>query len=316
MVNDRNKFGKIREQDSELYLNIKKSIIEYKLDYGLPGIDDETNLEVFILQIIDSQRRIKYIQKILEREHTNLVADPKSKAFDPLKAAVYFLNNQMIDEACWLIFLSINFGKNKKTNWALVKAFYGNLGDSENWTWEKITNDKVAFKSWIFENYQKLKTYGNFGNHRKYCSLKPNIFSKVILSYIDWIETNGGHSNLFNKAINSSKNDPKDSFLSLYKQMNDVYSFGRMGKFDYLCMIGKMKLANITPGEIFLSEATGPKDGCFILFGHHNKADINLMNDKLTLLEQKINLEFGMQILEDAICNWQKNPNKYIYFNG
>lgn len=317
MANKRIGYGKIRKQDLELYNEVEKSILTYSKEYGMPlGISDDACFHVFILQIIDSVRRIKFVERIMERKFSNLVANPNSIAFDPLKAAVFHIKNNNIDEACWLIFLSIHFGKHKKYNWNLVKAFYGKLGDTNYWTWENTKNDLVGFQNWLQLNETKIKSYGAFGNHRKYSSLKPNITGEVIKSYIRWVDFYGNHINLFNTVNNSLGMNSIKTFKDLYKKMNAVYGFGRMGKFDFLCMIGKMKIVDIFPGEVFLKEATGPKIGCSLLFGNNSNSEIDIMNDKLNLLEKELNLDFGMQILEDAICNWQKNPKKYIYFKG
>jgi hypothetical protein len=40
------------------------------------------------------------------------------------------------------------------------------------------------------------------------------------------------------------------------------------------------------------------------------------VEDWLTSLDKVLGLPFGMQILEDAICNWQKTPNKFKHFRG
>ena len=78
----------------------------------LPGIANPQHREVFIKQIIDSDRRIEYVSLIASRGICAQRADPHNAAlFDPLRAALLHKSQGNIDEACWLIFLLTHFGK-------------------------------------------------------------------------------------------------------------------------------------------------------------------------------------------------------------
>src|SRR2546428_31962 len=83
----------------------------HKTNCPLPGIQDPAHREAFVAQLIESSRRVKYISVITQREISNLRADPANDLFDPLKAAVLHKRNGQIDEAFWLVFLSVHFGK-------------------------------------------------------------------------------------------------------------------------------------------------------------------------------------------------------------
>jgi hypothetical protein len=51
-----------------------------------------------------------------------------------------------------------------------------------------------------------------------------------------------------------------------------------------------------------------------LLFGgHQSQATIS---NWLDALEAHLELYFGMQVLEDSLCNWQKKPDNYVYFGG
>ena len=83
-----------------------------------------------------------------------------------------------------------------------------------------------------------------------------------------------------------------------------------------LTMIGKLDLAPIEPGSTYMEGATGPLKGARLLFFGTKDADIGRATlDQLAIqLESKIGV--GMQVIEDALCNWQKSPSKFKRFRG
>ncbi len=97
--------------------------------------------------------------------------------------------------------------------------------------------------------------------------------------------------------------------------MGAVISFGRTARFDYLCMLGKLGLAAIEPGSTYMDGATGPFDGAKLLFGNEAKGMTRRELDAL-LIDLGAALNVGMQVIEDALCNWQKSPGKFKAFRG
>jgi hypothetical protein len=95
-----------------------------------------------------------------------------------------------------------------------------------------------------------------------------------------------------------------------------VARFGRLGKFDFLCLLGRLGLAPIAPGRAYLRNATGPLRGVRLLFAGNPEARLteDALEDLLVELD-KI-LQVGMQVLEDSLCNWQKSPTRFIHFKG
>jgi hypothetical protein len=81
-------------------------------------------------------------------------------------------------------------------------------------------------------------------------------------------------------------------------------------------MIGKIGLSNIEPGKPYLAGATGPLRGARLLF----LGDLSARADLTTLESLSItfgaSLGVGMQVVEDALCNWQKSPNAFKAFRG
>jgi hypothetical protein len=98
--------------------------------------------------------------------------------------------------------------------------------------------------------------------------------------------------------------------------MESVYRFGRLGKFDYLTMLGKLALAPVEPGSAYMTGATGPVAGARLLFSGDPKADLSALWLDARLVDLDAYLGVGMQVLEDALCNWQKNPTRFRRFRG
>ena len=81
-------------------------------------------------------------------------------------------------------------------------------------------------------------------------------------------------------------------------------------------MAGKLQLAPIVPGSVYLSGATGPLAGAELLFfnGQARTISVAKLGDKVDQMDEF--LQVGKQVLEDSLCNWQKSPNRYVYFKG
>ncbi|MGK4333656.1 hypothetical protein [Lonsdalea quercina] len=59
--------------------------------------------------------------------------------------------------------------------------------------------------------------------------------------------------------------------------------------------------------------------GCRLLFNNNkNSGDsVEVLNEKLSSLSRILPIAYlRMQVLEDALCNWQKSPDSYKYFGG
>ncbi|MCY1226989.1 Alpha-glutamyl/putrescinyl thymine pyrophosphorylase clade 3 [compost metagenome] len=98
--------------------------------------------------------------------------------------------------------------------------------------------------------------------------------------------------------------------------MAAVMSFGRTGRFDYLTMLAKVGLAGIDANSTYMNEATGPKKGARLLFDGQidSNTGARILESRVAALEKHLGV--GMQVMEDAMCNWQKSPGKYLPFRG
>ncbi len=310
----------MKPADRQLAQQIKNHLISFDRDtLSLPGLAPAGHLDCFVEQIVDSVRRIKYIEIIRNKPISSIFLDATTSYFDPIKGACWHKQQGNIEDAFWMVFLATHFGKNKTTGWGLARGTYGALGHPAYWDWTTTSSNPNDFRNWLAQNQGDLKDLGNFSNHRKYQSLdatSPNGTGAAFESYITW--TGGSHQALFDEIKRDVGDNPKELFDAIYKSMNSVVSFGRMGRFDYLTMVGKLGLLDIEPKSTYMTGATGPKSGAQLLFAGNINTPVSndRLNDNLELLELQLNLPFGMQVLEDALCNWQKNPTNYTHFNG
>lgn len=285
----------------------------------LPGLVSDAAKDVLVQQLVDSVRRVSYVTILRAKDQSAFYSIPYQRGFDPVRGAIHHLQNGNLEESCWLIFLLTHFGRNLDTGWSLIEDVYGGLNGNV-WSWNNITGNFEVFGDWIDKEHTGLR--GKFGNHRKYESLKPDTNRsprRVIGSYISWVLEGGGHQQLFTNAMARNKQCGKRAFEELYNSMSSVLSFGRTAKFDYLTMIGKVGVVAIEPGHAYLSSSTGPVDGARILFAGSKNSKISPaeLEVKIAQLEEILGLGYmGMQILEDALCNWQKSTSSYKYFKG
>jgi hypothetical protein len=280
----------------------------------LPGIADRRALETLAMQIVASLRREKYFKVVQQRPTSARRMNPNHASFDAERAVAYHVQKGNIDEAAWLIFLMTHFARPADSGWRRLQDVYGRLGTGI-WDWRTVSANPGAFATWLGQNWTKIR--GKFGNHRKYESLRPNAnrnLARVVESYIAWVGS-AGHRKFFADFVRRCGNDPHKIFEALYRQM-PVLSFGRLAKFDYLSMVGRYGIAPIEPGSAYLDGATGPAEGAHLLFdGRPDGLSSNEdLQNSLDALDRDLNV--GMKVLEDALCNWQKSPFKFKHFKG
>ena len=289
---------------------------------SIPGIESRASRAAFVEQLVESIRRIRYISVIRDQQLSASRVDPLSDLFDPIKGAVLRMREGRTDDAFWLVFLSVHFGKHRRTGWRLVRDVYGRLGQRPFWDWGEISAQPKRFRRWLESHGARLKGDGiprHFGNHRKYQSLDaqtPNGTGAAFETYVRWVDPPRTHDMFFRDAYEECARDRRATFDHLYKSMKKVASFGRTARFDYLTMVGKMGLAPIEPGSTYMQGATGPLLGARLLFGGRTGAAMERSKLDEWLVELGTHLGVGMQVLEDALCNWQKSPARFKRFRG
>lgn len=284
---------------------------------ALLGIATVAARQSLVRQMIDSLHRIEFVKRLGERPIDPARLDPDSNLFDPIKAAFSHLHGGDVDEAAWLVFLSTHFGFHRIHRWELTRRVYGALGLAPAWTWKRTSTRLTEFREWFVLNAGALADVP-FGNHRKYESVRvdaENDLADTVSSYVAWIGSNRGHKVMLADAAATFGSDPKKLFDGLYRSMN-VVQFGRTGKFDYLTMLGKLGIAHLEPPYPYLSGASGPVRGAKMLLTGSPVATMSTaeLTDAVVRLGQALGV--GMQVMEDALCNWQKSQDKYLPFRG
>lgn len=137
----------------------------------------------------------------------------------------------------------------------------------------------------------------------------------VIESYLAWIGPERSHAKRFAEFVRAGGNDPRSIFDYVYQEMH-VVGFGRLGKFDYLSLLGRLGLAPLQPGRPYLVGSTGPLKGARLLFGGHPAAPLKAKDLEGWICELDADLRVGMEVMEDALCNWQKSPSNFVRFRG
>ncbi len=311
----------MRPRDRQRAQQLEDALLAFHGErFPLLGIQDRSARGCLLEQMMESIHRVRYVATIRGRYICDARRDPSSELFDPLKAAILFQRDGLLDEAFWMVFLFVHFGHNSRGGWRYAREIYGRLGDGHLWDWASTSTDPSGFRKWLNANQNQLKRAGvpgGFGNHRKYESLEslgPNGTGQVIDSYVRWVNAQRTHAVMCEQALHDAGGDTMLAFDHLYKSMGNIARFGRTAKFDYLCMIAKLELAAIKPGSAYLSDSTGPLKGARLLFGGQPAIRPRDADDRLVELDGA--LQVGMQVLEDSLCNWQKSPTAFVQFRG
>lgn len=281
---------------------------------ALKGLPDDKTVDTLAMQFIASLRREDYYRLVQRGTISANRADPNNGSFDAERAVAFHMQQNNIDEAGWLIFLMTHFGRRPDSGWKRLQDVYGQLGAGV-WDWPTVSANPSGFNQWLTANWTHVG--GAFGNHRKYESLRPTAkrtVQRAVADYLTWIGP-AGHSAFFANTVIAAGNDPHIIFDYLYKHMK-INSFGRLAKFDYLSLIGRYRVAPIEAGSAYLSGATGPGNGARLLVDGARKSGshLDVIQQQLDALDTR--LKVGMAVMEDALCNWQKSPKKFVHFVG
>lgn len=293
---------------------LEKGLLDFSQNEKLlAGTKDKRARTTLAKQMIASLRRQDFTAALKSRRVHPDRANPNSDLFDPERAAIFYNRNGNVDEAIWLIFLSVHFGKHRKHGWRMLRDIYGGLGTGL-WTWARAAAQPQAFRAWLRLN--RLNIAGAFGNHRKYETLDPSSnvgTATVIESFI--AACSPSPAGYFSGLTRATGNNPAEIFDVAYRNLA-VARFGRLAKFDFLSLLGRLDLAPVRPGSAYLRGATGPLRGARLLVDgdSQSRTSADELDTVLQHLDQTLNV--GMQVMEDSICNWQKSPLRFIHFRG
>jgi hypothetical protein len=291
------------------------------VDGALNGVADPQHRSTFIEQVIDSVQRERYFHQLAARSYGPEVADPgRPEAFHPVKAAVLHHRAGRFDEACWFLFLYVHFGKHRSAGWNWPRLVYGRFGSvaAEWWTWDAVFSDPLAFQYWLDASGPALRAEpGGFGNHRKYLSLdawSPTQTGAAVHGITAEIAAGGGTHQAWLGGLASA--DPEVTFDRVMQAVRRVPSFGRTAGFDYVTTLARLGFVTARAPHTYMSGATGPLSGTRLLFSASAGPGMSAREAQAALVRLADALQVGPEVLEDAVCNWQKDPARYVRFSG
>ncbi len=282
-----------------LWTEAFKEILEFEMD--------EKPLIVLSKQTIDSIRRIKIYETYLEKARQ---ADQKSLPY-------YITNNPFIlsqrdslsiQTRVWIVYLATYFGKSLKSKWLLfIRSAFRK--DRSLFLVEEIMEDRNSY----FDYLRNINFFdsSSYSNHRKFTK-KSLEGTKGFLHSADYFLNHIGYFAFFT--------DP--NFHSVYTKAYRIPNFGRMAAFDFTSSLCKCGLGVKEPQSLYSSHSTGPLSALKSILSlagspKNEKSDqIELGENLLLWFEQNTNIRMCAQVIEDAICNWQKNTEVYKRYFG
>ena len=302
------------ERATQLY----QALQDYQQSTHAFSQTSQRQLTAFANHLVASERQAQYLTALAKRTLVTPTywstqrANPNSAFFDPVKAILYW---QSIDiaESLWLAFLLIHVGDspqlqlqgNRQSQWQYLRLLYGNFSGADEpskplLSWATMTANPQVVVEWVRECQSNQISF-KFGKHRKYESIKQ--LPQVVDSYGHWLADIGGVANLTNGGIQQDLSD-EQRFAHWYKTLN-IYRFGRLAKFEFLSLLGYLKVLAIKADHCYLTKATGPKRGAKLLFGHYT-TDPQLERLAVQTAEA-IGVDYA--VFEAALCHWQASPN-------
>ncbi len=287
-------------------IELKRRLTAFTKTHDLRGVRRRNQREQFVARLFESERKLRALRLRMFAGHS----DPHKDGFHPLKAVLEDFKNGKADEAVWLAFLCIHFGRASQMGDTAetVRLFYGRFGHGA-WDWRTVSKSPKGVKKWMLGlGKDKLKLL-KFGNHRKYETNNPRSpvgTPSVVGSFIDWANRNGnGSAWRALIAARKSFSSPEVAFDRLFESLEPVKRFGRTAKFDYLCLLGNLGILDITPPHCYLRGSTGPKSGAILLVTGRKKGKLTMHIQEI-VRELRKRLGVSVEALEDSLCNWQK----------
>lgn len=305
---------------SEREPSIRDGLIEFQRVHGaLPGLQAAGSLDTLVRQMVASLRRTEYITVLKQQNHSPDRANPHSRLFDPLVAAHLASKAGDKDQAVWLVFLATQFGRHALDRWLLCANVYGSFGRGPIWTEDLYRQNRLGFSEMLQQNAANLRSAdvaGRYSNHRQYVSRSPASIQRTFSEMWDWLYDQGSFDQKIRQLHRNVGQNPEAGFDALYRSALKNHSFGRLGVFDLLTMLGKLDLAPIVPGSSYLQGATGPLKGARLLFFGDRDHPISgkTLGDRFDQIDNFVRI--GKQPLEDSVCNWQKSPQRFEHFIG
>lgn len=267
---------------------------------------DAKTLNTLARQTNDSIRRIEiyrsYRERAIHAVNNGLDFNHTSIPFVLAQRSDLSQNNRL-----WILYLAIYFGKSNQSGWELFNRATFDKNKSMI-LFQDIQKDLDEYFRYLtsFDFFEGC----SYSNHRKFTA-KRLTGEKGVFESMEY----------FVKNINQYSFEHKIDFHSIYKAAQKIPNFGRLAAFDFASTLVKCGFDVAEPESMYGENSTGPLNAIGLLLRLTNgdssqKAKLQLCSDLMEWFQKNSNIFMVGQVLEDAVCNWQKNPSKYIWYKG
>lgn len=267
---------------------------------------ESTELHILARQTEDSIRRIEiYDSYRLKAEKATESQAPFTHTSNPLVLAQrsdLSLNNRV-----WVLYLATYFGKSDKSNWELFKRA-SFREDKSLIGFKEIQSDPNAF----FDYLSSIDFFNgcDYSNHRKFTA-KHLDGPKGVFRSMKYVIEN----------INVYSQGKIFEFEDMNKLALKIPNFGRLAAFDFTSTLVKCYCNVNEPKSMYAEDSSGPLNGLRLILKKTNnetsvKAQIQLSYDLMEWFSKNSSIFMLGQVLEDAVCNWQKNTIVYKRYTG
>jgi hypothetical protein len=267
---------------------------------------DGNKLNILAKQTFDSIRRIQ-IYGTYKIRASQAVLDRKSFIHTSNPFVLAQRSDLNLQNRAWIIYLATYFGKSDKSKWTLFNRATFDQKKSII-LFDEIVLDLDKYFKYLsgFDFFDNA----NYSNHRKFT---PKNLKK----------DNGVFKSMeyFANNINQYSTSKEMEFHEVYLLSQKIPNFGRLAGFDFTSSLVKCGFNIKEPKSMYADHSTGPLKGLELLLKLTNNDASKISQKKLSpnLVEwfsKNSNIFMIGQVLEDAICNWQKDNRKYIRYIG
>lgn len=267
---------------------------------------NESQLEILAKQSIDSIRRIE-IYRAYRIRADQAVFSNKSYIFTSNPFVLCQRPDLEVQDKVWIIYLATYFGKSDKSKWELFERAAFNQKKSF-FSFALVKSDLDMYFQYLssIDFFQNC----NYSNHRKFTAKKLQ-GEKGFFRSVEY----------FVKNIDEYTPKCRMDFHKMFQLSQKIPNFGRLAGFDFTSSLVKCGVNVDEPLSMYAENSTGPLQGLGLLLrltsNNSSKSTQIKLSHELTewFLENSKIFMVG-QVLEDAICNWQKNTRTYIKYKG
>ena len=276
------------------------------IDVTLSGSIQKRKLHILAKQTYDSIRRIGIYENYKERA---ILASEQGLPFKHTSNP--FILSQRTDlnlrDKAWIIYLATYFGKSDKSKWTLFNRAAFDL--------DELLIDFNQVSTDVDRYFKHLSSFDffegcDYSNHRKFTA-KNLIKDNGVFQSMEYVVKN----------IDDFAEATAIKFHDMYLMAKRIPNFGRLAAFDFSSSMVKCGFDVKEPISMYAEHSTGPLKALGLLLRLTGNQDSTrsrnqLSSDLVEWFSRNSKVFMVGQVLEDLICNWQKNTMDYIRYMG